>query len=206
VIEVLVAAVIFVILAASITTVFLGANRSWIQTEARLQIYQNAQEALDRMSKELTTVFPSTTVGPLDDSSNHIPLKLDDSTYDGGSYDDDQLTFVAAYNVSPDSGEYDLTHLGYRLDTTDTNNPKLQRYKKDFSASYNGSTLDSGCWKEMAEYIISLNFRCYDGANWQDNWSSATLPKAVEITVMLQDKQRKYNPQTFQNIIHLPAQ
>ena len=147
------------------------------------------------MSRELATTFPSS------DSNKY--LVLTDSTYSGGTYDDDQLIFAAAYNFNPDSGEYDLTHLGYRLNTDDLNDIKLQRYKKDFSASYDGSSLDSNAWKEMALYVISLNFRCYDGSNWQDSWSSTNLPKAVEITIKVQDKQKRYSPKTFQNAVYI---
>jgi len=218
-VELLIASVILVILFSSITVIFMGTNRSWVQGEARLQIYQNAREALNQMSRELSSAFSSTTVGPLD-GSNHIPLRLDSYTYtiDGITYDKDQLTFVAAYNFNPNPGEYDLTHLGYRLDTTDTNNPKLQKYKKNFSASYDGSTLDSGCWKEMAEYIISLNFRCYytgtpakactvvDSDNWYKSWCEDCLPEAVEVTVKLQDKQKRYEtPMEFKNVVYLSA-
>ena len=210
IIELLVASVILVILMGSITAVFLAANRSWTQTEARLQIYQNAREALDRMSRELATAFPSSIVGPLDDSSNHIPLRLDDSTYDSGNHDDDQLTFVAAYNVNPGSGEYDLAHLGYRLTLV----PKLERYKKNFGSDdylgnpYDGSTLanePAQTWKEMTVHIISLNFRCYDGSDWNNSWTSAVLPKAIEITIKAQDKQQRYAPKTFQDKIYLPT-
>jgi prepilin-type N-terminal cleavage/methylation domain-containing protein len=195
IVELLVAAVILVILIGSITAVFLAANRSWTQSEARLQIYQNARNSLNRMSKEIASSFASSSVN----------FELTDSDYSGGSYDNDQLTFVAAYNFEPDSGEYDLTHLGYRLDTTDSDNPVLQRYKKDFSSSYDGSPLDSNCWKEMALYIISLNFRCHDGSDWKNSWSSSSLPEAVEITIQVQDKQERYDPKEFKSTVYISA-
>jgi len=204
IIELLVASTILVILFSSITAVFLAANRAWTQSEARAQIHQNAREALSQMSREIATAFPSSTVGPLDGGS-HIPLKLDNLSYtvDSTSFDKDQLTLVAAYNFAPVSGEYDLTHLGYRLNTADLDDIKLQRYKKDFCSTYDGSTLDSNAWKEMALYIISLNFRCHDSSSWNDIWTSPALPEAVEITIQVQDKQKRYEPMTFQNVVYL---
>jgi prepilin-type N-terminal cleavage/methylation domain-containing protein len=212
IIELLVAGVILTILIGGVTAIFLAANRSWRQTEARLEIYQNARDALGQISRELTTAFPSTTVGPLN-GGNHIPLKLDNETYakDGITYDKDQLTFVAAYN-----GEYDLTHLGYRLNTSDLDDIKLQRYKKNFGSDdyqgdpYDGSTLEDEpeqTWKEMALYVISLNFRCYNDStsNWQNDWNETTLPKAVEITIKVQDKQKRYEPMEFRNIVYIPT-
>ena len=197
IIELLVASTILVILFGSITAVFLAANRAWTQSEARAQIHQNAREALSQMSREIATAFPSS------DSNKQLVLTHSTYTVDATTYDDDQLTFVAAYNFTPDPGEYDLTHLGYRLNTADLDDIKLQRYKKDFCSTYDGSTLDSNAWKEMALYIISLNFRCHDSSSWNDIWTSPALPEAVEITIQVQDKQKRYEPMTFQNVVYL---
>ena len=215
IIELLVASVILVILFGSITAVFLAANRSWTQTEARLQIYQNARNVLNQMSREIATAFPSS------DSNKQLVLTNSTYTVDATTYDDDQLTFAAAYNFNPGSvsiyKEYDLTHLGYRLNTT---GPKLERYKKDFGSKafddtiYDGSTLanePAQTWKEMALYVISLNFEWYNpslsppGFDDTNDYNNTTLPSAVRITIKVQDKQERYEPKTFQNVVYLSA-
>lgn len=171
----------------SITAVFLAANRSWTQSEARLQIYQNARGALDRMSRELTCAFQP---------SDPAMQKFDWDT----APDPDELHFTATYNFSPESGEYDLCHLGYRRDNS---NNEIERYKEDYGNP-------GGSWMPMAEHITSLSFEYYDGpsSSWVLTWDDTAkdyLPKAVKITIQAQDKQQRYSPKTFQNVVYLPA-
>lgn len=51
--------------------------------------------------------------------------------------------------------------------------------------------------------VASLNFRYYDGSDWQDDWASGdndnTLPEAVEITVTLAGDEDSDDEETAQN-------
>ncbi|MCK4519400.1 MAG: prepilin-type N-terminal cleavage/methylation domain-containing protein, partial [Candidatus Omnitrophica bacterium] len=102
-IEVLIASVILVIVMGSMTMVFIEANRAWTQTEAKLQVYQNAREALSRMTRELTCAYKSSSAAST----------LQKFKWNGGL---EQLSFTAAFNINYSTNEYDLTKLGYWLD------------------------------------------------------------------------------------------
>lgn len=194
-IELLIVSVILVIIMGSIAIIFFQATKSWTTTEAKLQIYQNARESLNRMSREIACVFQP--------SDANKQLQLTSDTYD--SYDKDELIFTATLNVAPGSGEYDLTHLGYRL-KTDVTPPQLQRYKRDYDGTYDGSQAKLDIyWKEMAVNIISLSIEAHDGAAWQPTWSSSNLPKAIRVTIKVQDKQARFDPKEFKIEIYLPA-
>lgn len=189
-IEVLIASVILVIVMGSMTMVFIEANRAWIQTEAKLQVYQNAREALNRMTRELACAYQSSSA-----ASGLQKFKWDDSQK--------KLAFTAAFNITYGTNEYDLTKLGYWLDGT-----TLKRYKKD----YGGGA--SGTWSPIAENITTLTFRYYDHKlaipAWVTLWDPAAtppkdyLPKAVEITIIAQDKQGRLT-KTFVDTVYIPT-
>ncbi|MCK5306633.1 MAG: prepilin-type N-terminal cleavage/methylation domain-containing protein [Candidatus Omnitrophica bacterium] len=187
-IEVLIASVILVIVMGSMTLVFIEANRAWTQSEAKLQVYQNAREALSRMTRELACAYQSSS----------------STTLEKFNWDDSQkkLAFTAAFNVVYDTDEYDLTKLGYWLDTTTMT---LKRYKKDYGGG------GGGTWNPIAENIKTLAFKYYDHKLdiWVSVWDPAGatprdyLPRAVEITITAEDKQGRFT-RTFVDTVYIP--
>lgn len=62
----------------------------------------------------------------------------------------------------------------------------------------------------LTDQIRFLRFRYWDGAAWQDSWSSTDLPMGVEVTVGKEPLSKEEAPddypfEIFQRVIHLPA-
>jgi len=184
-IELLIAGVILVILFSSITAIFIGTNKSWVQNEARIQIYQNAREALDRMSREISCAFQ-----PSSGSMQQLEL-----TDDADGHGNDRLEFTAAINEPNGTGEYDLCKIGYQLDSA---NSILERYELDYGGSETG-------YIPWVEHITSLQFLAFDTAGSQHaSWSGSNLPKAIEIQIQAQDSQQRYEtPMEFKTKVYL---
>jgi type II secretory pathway component PulJ len=189
-IEILVASVILVIIVGSMTIIFLQANKSWTETEARLQVYQNAREALNTMSRDITCAYQS--------SSTIVKFNYDGTT----------LYFTAAVNTNYGTNEYDLSIVGYRMSSTATNT--LEKYKEDYNGTQtSGWTATAGNWNPLAENITSLDFEFYDDTTsaWVTSWNSgskAYLPQAVKIQISAQDKQNKFS-KDFETTVYIPA-
>ena len=62
---------------------------------------------------------------------------------------------------------------------------------------------------EIARDVVFLNFRYFDGNDWLDTWDSTqtgTLPKAVEVTVMVQGEWRDQEVlESFTSRVYLPV-
>jgi len=190
-IEVLVASVILVIIVGSMTIIFLQANKAWSETEARLQVYQNSREALNAMSRDIACAYQST------------------STLAKLNYDGTTLYFTAAVNSNYDTNEYDLSIVGYRIDTT-TNT--VEKYKEDYDGTQTaGWTATAGNWNPLAENITGLTFEFYDHTliipAWVNTWASGTkdyLPQAIKITIDAEDKQARFS-KTFETTVYIPT-
>lgn len=188
-IEVLVASVILVIIVGSMTIIFLQANKSWSETEARLQVYQNSREALNAMSRDIACAYQSS------------------STVAKFNYDGTTLYFTAAVNTNYGTNEYDLSIVGYRESTTLTNT--LEKYKEDYDGTQgNPWSAVAGNWNPLAESITTLDFQfSHPGVSsgaWQNTWAESYLPQAVKITIDAEDKQARFS-KTFETIVYIPA-
>ena len=188
-IEILVASVILVIIVGSMTIIFLQANRSWSETEARLQVYQNTREVLNTASRDIACAYQS------------------GNTLAKFNYDGTNLYFTAAVNTNYDTNEYDLSIIGYRIDTA-TNT--VEKYKEDYDGSQDDPWLsDSDCWNPLAENITALDFEFYDPTvpGWLasgSNWSSDYLPQVVKILITAEDKQARFS-KSFETMVYIPA-
>ncbi len=198
-IEILVASVILVIIVGSMAVIFSQANRSWSETEARLQVYQNTREVINAISRDIACAYQSTST----------VVKFD---YDNIATD--TLYFTAAVNTNYDTNEYDLSIIGYKIDTA-TNTVK--KYKEDYDGTQAaGWTPTSGNWSPLAENITGLAFEFYDAdqtvPGWLvsgSKWNSSVgvkdyLPQAVKITVDAEDKQARFS-RTFNTTIYIQA-
>ena len=192
-IEVLVASVILVIIIGSMTIIFLQANKAWSETEARLQVYQNSREALNSISRDIACAYQSTST-------------LAKLNYDGAT-----LYFTAAVNTSYGVNEYDLSIVGYKLDSA-TN--IVEKYKEDYDGTQDDPwVVDLSCWNPLAENITALSFEFYDHMAatpaWVNVWDSSVgvndyLPQAVRITINAQDKQARFSKE-FKTTVYIPT-
>jgi len=165
-VEILIALAILAMIVASTFTIFRSSTRSWQKGDERTERYHNARTAIGKMSMEISQAV-----------INENSL----SRFVGEKEDVKFISFV-----STASGIFELVEVEYWLD----DDRNLMR-NEDIEPDYDFTTYDYS--DILAEGIVLLEFSYYDGLVWSDSWDSDTigLPKAVSITIKVEDKKGK---------------
>lgn len=181
-IELLVAVAISAIILVVVYQTFNGIMDSAARIEETAEIDRMARITLGMISDEIRSTFWK----PAGPTGQWAELTFDGTDGPGGSNPTDSLVFTAfspwiseqgtflpnlsvlSYNLEPSvlEGEFVLFHLENTNPLSDSVE-SLQKY-------------------ELAEHVSGLNFRYYDGENWNDEWDATIenkLPKAVEIAL-----------------------
>jgi Tfp pilus assembly protein PilV len=166
-IEILVAMMMLVIVIVSTIAIFRASATSWQKGELRAQRYQQARFILERLSREIASIFPVASSGP----------------YCLGS--DEEFYFVCCLSDAPAS----LLEVGYRLDKSAQ---ELMR-SYQFSPDYDFGSFDQE--EVLSENISALKFSYSAQGAWQEGWDSrqgaaqeGLLPKAVKIEFAIHDE------------------
>jgi len=182
-IEILVAMAILVIVIASTLAIFRAAANSWRKGEIRALRYQQARFILERMSREISSIFPASLAGP----------------YCLGTAE--KFYFITSLSDAPAS----LIEVGYWLDEADK---ELMRSYQG-APDYDFSTFEKE--ETLSENISGLNFKYSTGAVWQENWDSrlnraqsGILPKAVKIEFVIEDE-KEAQAEEFSTVVTLPT-
>jgi hypothetical protein len=217
----LVALVITALIVSSVYVAFNAGTKSWQVGDTMMQRYQNARGALDMMSREITCAL-------INDWDNQYRLDFyganvttpPATTWRTDSVGD-ELYFIA--RLEPSSANADLCEIGYYL----TNDNVLQRFyvtdnalPANFDYQFDSPSGNNYLY-EFSLNVTGLNFRYYDGTNWQDTWDSridgfngktggdgderGTLPEAVEIIITVQDDKHIAAARTFRTVVYLPG-
>ena len=195
--ELLVAMVILAIIVASVYVAFNSGKQSWQVGETIVQKYQNARGALDMMAREISAMYLVTQ------SIYKTGLIYDNST------SPPEFRFVASIPSKEHDGDWDLCKIGYRHDEGD-------EIERGFNINPNLKNLDiTSGWQPLVSNINSLEFKLYywDGSKWdeKDTWDSTDptkeyweLPKAVEITIRVQDDKQIAEEREFKTVVYIP--
>ncbi|PIP68014.1 MAG: hypothetical protein CO035_07960 [Candidatus Omnitrophica bacterium CG_4_9_14_0_2_um_filter_42_8] len=180
-VEILIALAIMAMIVASTFTIFRSASKSWQKGETRSQRYQNARNAVSRISAEISQAVIN---------SNEL------SKFTG---DKNKISFISF--VSTDSGIFELSEVEYWLDGA----KRLLMRNDDIEPDYDSGTYDHS--DILSDNISELEFSYFDGSIWLDAWNSdeATgigLPKAVKIKIRVEDKKAREG-ETFEVIARL---
>jgi general secretion pathway protein J len=193
-IELLVALGIVAVLVTLLYETFNSVLRSTQQTDEESEMDQMARIGMGIMVNELKSVYWH----PPSSQSNGSPLEFigqDELTGTGAS---DTLRFTALSHARFQEGVADpsLAILEYELvPVPETETAVLMHSEEIIPLSRTERY-------ELAERVIGLNFRYFDGKEWSDEWSAADhkkLPKAVEIQLILKDyagRERRFITQT----------
>lgn len=192
--EMLVAMAILGVVMAVLYTSFRGGTSSWTAGDARSQRCQNARAVLEIMSRDLKQAFTM--------SGTNLQLQGTNNTWTDGATvrTADSIYFTSASNYPNASGEYDLCEVGYYLITTARSLYRLEDDSID-------PDLTDGSGAEIGLHVIGLDLRYHDGSSWSSNGTytkSATLPKAVEITLTVEDEDQIETPRDFKTIVYIP--
>ena len=182
-IEILVAMAILVILIGSTIAIFRASTASWRKGEMRAQRYQQARFILQRMTKEISSLFPVSLAGP------HCL----------GSAD--RFHFISSSGDAPGA----LIEVGYWL------NEDAEELMRSYQSSpdYDFGTFDEE--ELLCENVTAFNFQYSMADTWQENWDSrpgsvqaGLLPKAVRIEFVLRDE-RAQHQESFGTIVTIAS-
>ena len=201
--ELLVATVILGILLTALYGSFSRTLRGKVQAENRSALSRAARTTLLRIAQDLqgSFVLPST--------SGTLHLVSEDRSH--GSLPQDTLTFFSfAYQpLSTGGREADQCWIHYFIErhAQDSHSARLMR---QVSPAPNPGPADGFTPSEQAfpllERINGLRFRFFDGKQWVEEWGksqlTATLPRAVEITLYLADSLARVKE--FSTVVDLP--
>ncbi|MCQ9208004.1 MAG: GspJ family type II secretion system protein [Omnitrophica bacterium] len=180
-IEILVAMAILVIVIVSSLAIFRAAANSWRKGEIRAQRYQQARFILERMSREISSIFPASLAGP----------------YCLGTAE--KFYFI----TSVSDAQASLIEVGYWLDQ---DSKELMRSYQG-APDYDFSTFEKV--ETLSENILGLGFQYSTGALWQESWDSrlgraqsGILPKAVKIEFVIEDE-KEARQEAFSTVVTL---
>ncbi len=169
-VEVLIALAILAMIVVSTFTIFRSASKSWQKGETRSERYQNARNAIYRISTEISQAVIN---------SNSL------CKFTG---DKNKVSFISF--VSTESGVFELGELEFWLDGAG----RLLMRNDDVDPDYDFTTYDHS--DVLSENVSELEFSYFDGAVWTDAWNTDQalgigLPKAVKIKIKIEDKKSK---------------
>jgi prepilin-type N-terminal cleavage/methylation domain-containing protein len=169
-VEVLIALAILAMIVVSTFTIFRSASKSWQKGETRSERYQNARNAIYRISTEISQAV-----------INSNPL----CKFTG---EKNRVSFISF--VSTESGVFELSELEFWLDGAG----RLLMRNDDVDPDYDFATYDHS--DVLSENVSELEFSYFDGAVWTETWNSdqalgVGLPKAVKVKIKVEDKKSK---------------
>lgn len=192
-IELLVALGIVAVLVTLLYETFNAVLRSTQQTDEESELDQMARISMGIMTNELKSAYwrpPGNPPG----STPFVFLGQDGLNATGSS---DTLQFTALSHARVTTGITDpiVSLLSYEMVPV----PETEMADLVHTENTIGNSLER---YELAERVIGLNFRYFDGKAWSDEWSAEArkkLPKAVEIQILMKDytgRERRFITQT----------
>jgi len=170
-------AVVMVLVYGSFSSSFTVSER--ISNER--EFFRYARLTMSKVSSEIEAAYWKEEMGETVFIGSH-------SVVDGYSHDSLKFTSMSHYRFQRDSRESDLNQLAFRLEEDLEEDTIYFIHEEEFNLySLTPKTVAS---YRLGEGFKGLQFRYYDGKEWQDHWDAnhqKALPKAVEIEIILED-------------------
>lgn len=160
--------------------------RSTEQVDEQSDLDQMVRISMGTLSNELKSAYWH----PPGDKSNSTPFVFIGQDNQNGDEPSDTLQFTVLSHARVAEGAADATVsiLDYELvPDLETKTAVLMHTEETNYLSLSDKSLER---YELAERVIGLNFRYFDGKEWSDQWSAADqrkLPRAVEIQILFKD-------------------
>jgi general secretion pathway protein J len=193
--ELVVAMVIFSIVVAAAYSLFDASRSVTTRAEFRSQLFQNARAALQAVEDDLrgavqgSTPFDTGFIGTNGGSEKEPQDKLEFLSVNrntGASYDVNKITDKVWGS--------DLSKVYYWIETDAKKTPRGLVRERPFELTpVSGPAHRDEDISEVAQDVVFLNLRYYDGSQWTETWDSTQtrkLPKAVEVTVYVKGEWR----------------
>ncbi len=182
--EVLIAVAIMAGIVTVIYTSFSTASSNVTQAEEKRDAADLARTLLTKLSNDISNAYYNQSM-----KETFFYGKKSSAEQDVPRFDTIALTTLTNWR-RPNSKETDLWEVGYRfVETAEKKTVMLVRKeKREFSTD--NTRLEGGVDYALTERIKGLLLRYYNGSTWTDDWDtqqSQQLPKAVEITLVIDD-------------------
>lgn len=198
-IELMIAVLIAALVVSVVYGSFQAGLNSWKNARFKVELYQNARVALEQMSKEIRGAFIS-------EKNSYYKFRGKDAGYTDN--DADVLDFI-----STSSGLNGLCEIGYFIDNNSDSSASVLKRRCD--STPDKEFLEGGITELLAMFVVSLNFRYFDGEEWKDSWvvdesegrsletEDKCLPKAIEITLGIQNPEAQQKPLIFSTMVSI---
>jgi general secretion pathway protein J len=207
-IEVLIAVVLLAIISVLVFQSMGSMAGSRERFETRSQVYRGANVFLDRMTRELATTVLYANIELLGVSANGEQMSK--SVFSGANNgDQDKLTFdnLSHTRYLKDSKESDLAEVTYFLEPQEEGDG-LFVIKRREKCPLDAEPGEKGKVTVLLDGVRELNFRYYDPVKgeYQEEWDTTKLdfanrlPRAVELTLVLQDPADEDNTLRFKTV------
>ena len=193
--ELIVAMVIFSIVIAAAYSLFDASRSLTTRAEFRAQLFQSARAALQAVEDDLrgavqgSTPFDTGFIGTAGGSEKEPQDKLEFLSVNrntGTSYD--------VNKIQDKVWGSDLSKVYYSIETDVKKTPHgLVREQPVELTPVSGPVHRDEDLSEVAQDVVFVHFRYYDGSDWLPTWDSTQtrkLPKAVEVTVYVKGEWR----------------
>lgn len=212
-IEVLIAVVLLAVISVLVFQSMGSMAGSRERFETRSQVYRGANVFLDRMTRELATAVLYSNVELLGVSANGEQMsKSVFSAANNG--DQDKLTFdnLSHTRYLKDAKESDLSEVTYFLERQEVGEGEsddgLYAIKRREKCPLDAEPGEKGTVTVLLEGVKELNFRYFDPVKgeYQEEWDTTKLdfanrlPRAVEITLVMQDPADEDNTLRFKTV------
>lgn len=180
--EMLVTLAILAVLATLVYSSFSASVNAMEQVNREMDPYRQARAILSRMSEEISMAYWP--------GENAFPEGLfvgEDRVVEDRPWDRIQFTSLSHFRYLKNETSSDLTLVEYGLQTNPQGRPVLLYRSRPnlFGLSEAADQLFV-----LGEGIHGLDFRYFDGKDWQDEWlagNSGGLPLAVQIEIFFSD-------------------
>jgi len=192
--ELLVATAIFAVVIAAAYSLFDASRRLASRAEFSAQMYQSARAALQTIEADLRgavmlgTAFDTGFIGATSGTEKEPLDKLElitVSRYTAASHDVNETDVVRGADLSK-------VYYWIEADLTKKAHGLVRERPLELTPPSGPAHRDEDV-VEIAQDVVFINFRYYDGSDWLDQWDSTQthkLPKAVEVTVFVRGEWR----------------
>jgi general secretion pathway protein J len=194
--EVVISVAILVVILTIVYNTFNSSIKAFTAMENQGDAYAQARIVLNRMSEEIGSIYFS--------GDKRTGLLGEDRDEDDLPFDSLHFTSLSHIRWAKDSKESELCEIGYYLEKDNETGESFLFRREDWNVD--GTLEEGGRPLELAEGVDGLNFRYYDGQEWADEWDSritGTLPKAIEIVLVMRDPTRERI--SFSSIFPVPT-
>jgi len=182
-IEVVVAVALLSLILSSVYGIFSTISTTEKRLQSESELYHQARVIFDRVGRELSGSYLSTSnersTFSASDDSDTVP----------------HLSFTSTSAIIQGAAPSGLVRLRYELETE--RNKQVGKLKR--SAVELFAPEDRLNFQRLSSQVKELNWRFYDGSEWQEEWDSQqsnSLPQAVEMSMVLMNNDHEISVMT----------